>query len=433
MQEQEQNQNIPVELEERPINVDSYLSSENNHWITILNPLVKACYDLGYYSSKIYYFMLSTISSVDDDRLYKITISVANLSKILGFSNNKDIYRRINKATDELMKKVIKIQDVNDKNRWLKIHLMQYCYCDKGKVTIAFSQEMSCYLLNLKKEFTNIPLRYLNQMPSEHAAKLLLLLFFRYNCNYYQTKKEVASALYNVDYLREFFLGDDANKKYLQFKSFHNRVIKPAVEAINKSCLFNVKMSYRTTNRKTTAINFIIQNGEANKAYLETMQNNKEKRTTEEVERKIDGSTKAVVTYLQNIFHISKEFTEKTATYYHLNTVELKAICVIMQQFIDKKHLDHFWGLEDNDNEYIYYQGPYFTLYPIGHGQGLLKVIANDIENEISIRMVDYNYNKELDYEENLQNIALADSINKEFAKVYDNHVKVMQELQNIH
>lgn len=421
-----QKQNIQTVLEEKHINVESYLNSDNNHFITVLNPLVRACYDLSYYPTKILYFMLSTISSVDDDRLYKISISVADLSKILGFSNNKDIYRRIDKATDELMQKIIKIQAVDDKNKWIKINLMQYCYCDRGKVTLAFSAEMSVYLLNLKKNFTNIPFKYLNQMPTPYASKLLLLLFFHYNCN--KNKQKATFATYSVEFLREFFLGDNAKKKYLAFKDFNPKVIKSAIKDINESLLLDVKPTYITTNRKTTAIKFIIKNGEANKAYLDVMQNNKEKRTTEEIERKTDGSAKAAVTYLRNIFHISEKVAKDIIAENDLKTIELKAICVFMQQFLDKKKMSHFFGLQDNDNEYLYYIDPDKIDYTIGHGMALLRIMANNKEEEISCKML--NYNKSLDYEANLQNIAFANSVNKQFEEVYNKHLQTIKELE---
>lgn len=421
-----QKQNIQTVLEEKHINVESYLNSESNHYITVLNPLVKACYDLSYYPTKLLNFMLSTISSVNDDRLYKITISVADLSKILGFSNNKDIYRRIDKATDELMQKIIKIQSADDRNDWIKINLMQYCYCKRGKVTLAFSPEMSVYLLNLKERFTNIPFRYMNQMPTPYASKLLLLLFFHYNCN--KNKKGATFAIYSVEFLREFFLGDNAKKKYLTFKNFNDKVIKSAIKDINESLLLDVKPTYITTNRKTTAIKFIIKNGEANKAYLDVMQNNKEKRTTEEIERKTDGSVKAVVTYLRNIFHISEKVTKDIIAENDLKTIELKAICVFMQQFLDKKKMSHFFGLQDNDNEYLYYIDPDKIDYTIGHGMALLRIMANNKEEEISCKML--NYNKSLDYEANLQNIAFANSVNKQFEEVYNKHLQTIKELE---
>lgn len=420
-----QKQNIQTVLEEKHINVESYLNSDNNHFITVLNPLVRACYDLSYYPTKILNFMLSTISSVDDDRLYKITISVADLSKILGFSNNKDIYRRIDKATDELMQKIIKIQSADDKNDWIKINLMQYCYCKRGKVTLAFSPEMSVYLLNLKERFTNIPFRYMNQMPTPYASKLLLLLFFHYNCN--KNKQKATFATYSIEFLREFFLGDNAKKKYLTFTNFNDKVIKSAIKDINESLLLDVKATYRTVNRKTVAVNFIIKNGEANKVYLDVMQNNKDKRTTEEIERKTDGSIKAVLTYLRNIFRIDEKTVRENIKSEELKTIDLKAICIIMQKFLDDLGKDYFWGLKDNDNDYLLYIDYCDTQYRIGHGKGLFHVIACSIREEMF--QMD-GYNKALDYETNLQNIAFVNSVNKQFEEVYNKHLQTMKELQ---
>lgn len=432
MQEQEQKQNIPVLLEERPINADSYLNSKNNHWITVLNPLLYATYDLSLYAFRILMFTLTTVSSVNDDKLFVATISATKLSKIIEI-NSKNAYTLIEKACDELMDAKINIKDV-DKDEWVKIHLMQYCYKKKGKVSLALSLEMSKYVLKLQKNFTKIPFFYINQLPSVYANRLFLLLYFHFMREYNQAKTPEAkdncrfSVLYNVDYLYSFFLGENKNKKYASFGDFHKRVIKSSVKFINNSSLLDIKMSYRSESKATTAINFIVKNGEANKTYLETMQNNKEKRTTEEIERKTDGSAKAAVTYLRNIFHISEKVAKDIIAENDLKTIELKAICVFMQQFLDKKKMSHFFGLQDNDNEYLYYIDPDKIDYTIGHGMALLRIMANNKEEEISCKML--NYNKSLDYEANLQNIAFANSVNKQFEEVYNKHLQTIKELE---
>lgn len=136
MQEQEQKQNIPVLLEERPINADSYLNSKNNHWITVLNPLLYATYDLSLYAFRILMFTLTTVSSVNDDKLFVATISATKLSKIIEI-NSKNAYTLIEKACDELMDAKINIKDV-DKDEWVKIHLMQYCYKKRGKYHLLY-------------------------------------------------------------------------------------------------------------------------------------------------------------------------------------------------------------------------------------------------------------------------------------------------------
>lgn len=295
---------------------------------------------------------------------------------------------------------------------------------------------MSKYVLKLQKNFTKIPFFYINQLPSVYANRLFLLLYFHFMREYNQAKTPEAkdncrfSVLYNVDYLYSFFLGENKNKKYASFGDFHKRVIKSSVKFINNSSLLDIKMSYRSESKATTAINFIVKNGEANKTYLETMQNNKEKRTTEEVERKTDGSIKPVLTYLRNIFRIDEKSVRESIKSEELKTIDLKATCIIMQKFLDDLGKDYFWGLKDNDNDYLLYIDYCGTQYRIGHGKGLFNVIACSIQEEMF--QMD-GYNKELDYEENLQNITFVNLINKQFAEVYSNHLEVMKELQNIH
>ena len=54
--------------------------------------------------------------------------------------------------------------------------------------------------------------------------------------------------------------------------------------------------------------------------------------------------------------------------------------------------------------------------------------MANNKEEEISCKML--NYNKSLDYEANLRNIAFANSVNKQFEEVYNKHLQTIKELE---
>jgi plasmid replication initiation protein len=197
--------------------------------------------------------MISLIQPNDEDfKTYHISIN--DLAEFIGI-NRTNAVREIDKATDRLMARVLRVS-IEDDLRLLKLHWVSHCILDNATFEFSFHSKMKPYLLQFKKYFTSYQQKIIIQFSSSYTIRIYQLL----KCWEFKGSFE-----YNVGKFREI-LGISA-EKYKQFKAFKYWVITHAKKELEKkdpqTGLYKSDVSFtletRRTGRKISHLKFISQ------------------------------------------------------------------------------------------------------------------------------------------------------------------------------
>lgn len=186
------------------------------------NFLIEASYKLTTIEHKIILTLAASLNTEDKD-FKKYSFRVKNLVSLLGLSNPNE-YKHLSKITENLLKKVLvlKTEDETLQTHWLSS--AKYIK-GEGIVELKFDSEIKPFLLELKKRFTNYPLRYALRLRSQFSIRIYELL---------KQYEKLGNRLFEVSELRTILgIGED---QYRQYTDFKKRVILVAqAELVEKT------------------------------------------------------------------------------------------------------------------------------------------------------------------------------------------------------
>jgi hypothetical protein len=126
---------------------ESNINNVNNNWVIQSNNIVEAKFSLTTIEHKIVRLLAACISK--DDREFKeYKFNASTLAKLFG-CNCKSIYKQIDKVTDLLMTRHIKIKSKTNPKKWIKYHMVKKCAFDNGTLTIKIDEEMESFYFKL--------------------------------------------------------------------------------------------------------------------------------------------------------------------------------------------------------------------------------------------------------------------------------------------
>ncbi|MBE0448474.1 MAG: replication initiation protein [Actinobacteria bacterium] len=213
------------------------------------NALIEASYRLSVYEQRIILGCIAQVrrdEPLTDQQLY--TVSAQQIAKDAGVSVDR-AYQHLKTASERLFRREVTLHEAPNGTGGAKVRLTRWVQevvyqKDQGTIALRFSQPMVPYLSQLTEQFTRYALTDVARMDSAHAIRLYELL-----CQW----RDVGQREVSVEWLREAFqLGD----KYPAIKDLKRRVIKPAVEQINKLSPLWVKWDQRKTGRRVTHLMF---------------------------------------------------------------------------------------------------------------------------------------------------------------------------------
>lgn len=209
------------------------------------NEVITASYKLTLNEQRIVLACIAKIDSMKE--LTKddgITIRVDEIKDLLVVSdlNMKGFYGALKAATEKLYERSIFLDDEGSKRRW--VYEVKYNK-HQGDITLFFSPTIIPYLSELKGNFTKYKLEHIANFKSVHSIRIYELL-----CQWsFMGEREI-----EIDKLKTM-LG--LENKYDRPTNFINRVIKIAVDEINRHSNINVAYGLRKTGRQITHIQFV--------------------------------------------------------------------------------------------------------------------------------------------------------------------------------
>ncbi|MBL4937742.1 replication initiation protein [Clostridium sp. YIM B02515] len=222
------------------------LTNSKNNWIYQSNKLLESSYTLTVLEQKILRILASMIKK-DDVDFKEYEFKASDLAKIMGSKNNKNIYRELDKLTDILMTRVVRIKNM-DNNNFEKYHFVEVVKYSDGILKLKINPEMKPFYINLDW-YTKYQLKNILQFKSTYSFRFYELL------KQYQT---IGSRSISIEDIR---LKLDIKKdEYPKYANLKQKVIIPAQKEINEKSDISFEFHEIKESRKVVAINFKITN-----------------------------------------------------------------------------------------------------------------------------------------------------------------------------
>ncbi len=222
---------------------------KDNQIAIMHNALIEARYKLTLEEQRIIIAVISLIEPNDDElKLYKI--NVQTLQELAG-TKRKDIYRAVEEAIHGLLSKPIKVEIVQEgKRRFKMFNFISYGeYLEgEGYFLIGIDSRLKPFLLKLKERFTKIPLDQIFPLRSLYSIRMYELL---------KQYEGLRVRKFKLEVLREL-LGIEENE-YKDFRDFNKRILKKAIDEINKKTDIEIEYRKIRKNRKIAEIEFKIK------------------------------------------------------------------------------------------------------------------------------------------------------------------------------
>ena len=145
--------------------------------VTRHNHLIEARYRLTLQEQRILLWLFSEIGPEDKD-FKRYRVRIADLAELVGISAaGGRLYREIIEVTGRLRKREIDLEDIgrNVTTQATWIASAEY-HWNEGLVEICLAPALMPYLLDLKRNFTTVALKYAIGMKSAYAIRLYELL-----------------------------------------------------------------------------------------------------------------------------------------------------------------------------------------------------------------------------------------------------------------
>lgn len=223
--------------------METRLQNVNENWIYQSNKLIEASHSFTVLEQKLIRLLASMIKK-DDVDLKEYKFKAVDLSGILGI-HQKSIYRELDKVTDRLMLRVIKVKN-NEAEKFKKYHLIKNTAFENGILTMKIDEEMKEFYLELK-QYTKYQLKNVMQFKSTYSFRLYELL---------KQYEKIGSRTINIDDLR---IALDINiNQYPKYSNLKQKVIKVAIDEMNNNTDIYIECEELKESRKVTSIKFTI-------------------------------------------------------------------------------------------------------------------------------------------------------------------------------
>ena len=220
------------------------ISKANDNWVYQSNKLIEASYSLTVLEQKLIRFLASMIKKNDED-FKEYNFKATDLSKILNI-NQKNIYMELDKATDKLMSRHIKIKS-DEEEKFKKRHLIKLADFENGILTMKIDEEMKDFYLELR-QYTKYQLKNIMQFKGTYSFRLFELL---------KQYEKIGSRTIDIEELRIIL---DINKKqYPKYANLKQKVITKAIDEINNNTDLHIEYEEIKETRKVKNIKFYIK------------------------------------------------------------------------------------------------------------------------------------------------------------------------------
>lgn len=235
------------------------MNNYNNNDVTVVhsNDLIEASYALSIDEMRLLNLALSKIDSKSENPgvLSLCPQEFCNMYNL----NRSNLWRNMRLSVDNIMSKPIRIPFFDSKERlkYRKIHWFSLAEhyaqeSDGSTIDIKFSQEISPYLFNLRKNFTSANFESCSQLTTPFSFRLYQWLIKSKNFNRCKEGETICVDL-EIDWMKKT-AGIAGN--YERWERFKSTLLEPAVEQINSKTDISVVYKAKKKGRATHSVQF---------------------------------------------------------------------------------------------------------------------------------------------------------------------------------
>lgn len=291
------------------------------------NRVIEGCSNLTPEAQKILYTTIAMIEK-DDTDFCGYVFRVVELKNLFN-SSSRRFYERVEQACDTLMKAFVTIRDLDKPKNFLKLHLVKSCKYADGELQIKMDDEVASLFLQLKNNFTKVPLAHFLELRSTYSMRMLSLITSRWNVAIQSVPEEQrinfkCSFVMTLEQLHNMFLYNEVNS-YSTFGNLNLRIIKPAVKELNEKSIFHIEPELIKEKRSVCAIRLRVK-------YSEKGRESIKQKAVESIEIPWEAED-SICQYFEEMFKIPRKDIIKLHKNY--DDYALKASALSMQKYQD--------------------------------------------------------------------------------------------------
>lgn len=209
------------------------------------NRLIEAHYRLSLQEQRIIKWMVAQIHQ-DDEDFKDYTLTVKEFSELANIEKD-GAYIELQNVIKSLQSHVLFIKPPHDK--LFSCNWFYYCEYGSqyGSITLKFAPELKPYLLQLKNDFTSIPLSFFFSMKCKYTPRLYEACF-----------RFIDTGVRLISYLDLRNLLGLKKEEYPNFNNFKQRVLTPAVKEINIKSDITLDCTEQREGKKVEKLQFDI-------------------------------------------------------------------------------------------------------------------------------------------------------------------------------
>lgn len=310
---------------------DAILVSEKNltkkRNVVESNRVIEGCSNLTPEAQKILYTTIAMIEKDDTDFCGYI-FKVKELKELFQSTSNR-FSELVERSCDTLMKAFVTIRDLDKPKNFLKLHLVKSCKYADGELQIKMDDEVASLFLQLKNNFTKVPLAHFLELRSTYSMRMLSLITSRWNIAIQSIPEDQrinfkCSFVMTLEQLHNMFLYNEVNS-YSTFGNLNLRIIKPAVKELNEKSIFHIEPELIKEKRSVCAIRLRVK-------YSEKGRESIKQRAVDSIEMPWEAEV-SICQYFEEMFKIPRKDIIKLHKSY--DDYALKASALSMQKYQD--------------------------------------------------------------------------------------------------
>ena len=222
--------------------------------VVVSNDYIRAVHPPKMGLSAMKLFRLTIMQCRKNDKgFFEVEHKLSDIAELFQ-TQKKDIYRDIVKASVNMMQTVLTVNDASGRVRKILNIFRKWEYKpETSTIKILLNDDMAPLFLQLKRNFTRIPIAAVLTMQSKYSIRLYELICEKLQSNF--PYADVATEIYITLEEARAVTGTELKPTYDKLSNFKNRVVLPAIQEIEveadwKIILQDVKEGRRVTGFK---------------------------------------------------------------------------------------------------------------------------------------------------------------------------------------
>lgn len=185
-----------------------------------------------------------------DTGFYEVEYKLSDVADIFQ-TQTKDLYRDLVKASINMLQTVLTVAD--DKGRITKAYTIfsEWEYLpDTSSIRVRLNDKVKPLFLQLRKNFTQIPIAAMLTMKSKYAIRLYELICEKMHGNY--PYADVATEITITLEEARAVTGTDKKKTYDRISNFRDKVLLPSIKEIEEDADWKILLENLKTGRRVT-------------------------------------------------------------------------------------------------------------------------------------------------------------------------------------